>query len=149
MIGYGRHENQGIAALGVLDGELHGGGGPRRDAKDRGALDTQRIHQAGMGFGLSGRRGIRRHWCAQVAKARHGDEPKPFSLEGPEYFQPLVKAAARAMHDKYDSAVAKLSVFDRATCRLNDFAFANKPFAACVDVVLVSKESPTACCKHG
>src|SRR5262245_12672273 len=121
-VGEGDEQRQGTRALGMADRELQRRGRARREARDRGAPDAQRIEQAGMRVGLRLRRCVLWQGRAQVAEARHGDDAVTVARELRAELHALVEAAAGAVHQQHRWAGAYLSVFDRAACGGRDAA---------------------------
>jgi len=75
---------------------------------------------------------------AQVAEARHGDDAEAARDQGLAEVEPLVEAAAGAVHDQKRRAIAGDSVFDRTAGRLGDPAAGRDAFTRAFDVVLIS-----------
>ena len=95
-----------------------------------------------MRVGLRRRRRVGRNRSAQVAETRHGDGAEAAVDQRGREVQPLVMAAAGAMHDQYRRAVAHCGVLDRAAARLDDLTAMRDAPPRTVDIAAEACKRP-------
>ena len=142
-----RHQqNESTGSIRMTNGHLDRRWRAGRPAQNGSLSDAQCVEQTNMGVRLCRRRRICRHWRAQIAKARHGDDADALLGQWASERHALILPAAAAVNRKQRDARASLLILNRPAAGLNDNAALRGARSGNGDVGL--EASPYPKCEH-